>query len=786
MKFTKKSLLLTSVVLAGLYGATGAQAQAPDQPSNAGDANAGGPDEIVVTATRRAEPLSKTAISVAALDKGMLDVQGIKDLSGIARSTPGLTFQTAGLFGGTNVSIRGIFSTIGAATTGVYIGETPVQVRNGIDAGLQPIYPSIFDLERVEVLRGPQGTLYGAGSQGGTIRYILAPASVDSSSTYNRAEIATTRGGSLTYEAGSAVGVPLIDGVLGVRASAWFRREGGWVDRIANTVNFNGQVLDEDANKRDLAAFRVAFLWKPIETLTIEPSVMYQSNILKDTNVYWEKDGRFKQEGMIPAPSSSRYTIASNTMTLETPMFNVTSVTSYLNGLGKSRLDETYFDGATIGTIFGVDDPVRGGSAIAFPGAPDFYAAYDTRTRLHQWSQEVRLSSNSSDDRFAWTVGGYFQDTRSFSTQREYEPGFDALFGSLAGLTTEDVFGTPLLPGGISYLQDVRVKEGQTAIFGDATVKIIDRLKLNVGLRYAHTRYSFERGQDGPWNGGPLFTQGSQREKPLTPKIGLTYDMPAGMIYATAAKGYRIGGANASLAGNPACANELLQTFGKAENPLEYKSDSLWSYEIGGKGRALNRRLSFAASAFMVRWNDIQGSVTLQCLFSFTANLGKAVSRGFDISVSHRVTDALTLGADVGYVDAHYTNNYLLGGQLLAKKDDRLPTPPWTVHVFADYTAPISGGEGYGRIDYSYNSQYALQPSADVVGVDTTLSPAQRLSQLSGRIGFRTGGVDLAIFADNILDDDALQYNSRWANSAYYLATGPRPRTIGITATFKK
>jgi len=194
---------------------------APAEPpvAAAGGAPAAQPigktEEIVVTATRREAALSKVPVSVSAFTQESMDEKGIKDFTDVARFTPGVTIDATGT--GTNtISIRGITSSGGSGTTGIYIDDTPIQIHSlGFNA--DDTLPKTFDLERVEVLRGPQGTLFGAGSEGGTVRYILRQPSLTKSSVYARSEVAFTEGGDPSYEAGVAGGIPLVDGVLGVR-----------------------------------------------------------------------------------------------------------------------------------------------------------------------------------------------------------------------------------------------------------------------------------------------------------------------------------------------------------------------------------------------------------------------------------------------------------------------------------------------------------------------------------------------------------------------------------------
>src|ERR1700738_1040601 len=192
-------------------------------------ADATGPlTEIVVTATRHEESLSRVPISVTAMTQEALDIRGVKDFQDVARFTPGVDIDNSGT---NNISIRGIASTGGAGTTGIYLDDTPIQMR-ALAFNPDEALPKSFDVERIEVLRGPQGTLFGAGSEGGTVRSITTQPSLTKSSIYAREEVSYTQGGEPSYEAGVAGGTPLIDGTLGVRASVWYRRDGGYIDRI--------------------------------------------------------------------------------------------------------------------------------------------------------------------------------------------------------------------------------------------------------------------------------------------------------------------------------------------------------------------------------------------------------------------------------------------------------------------------------------------------------------------------------------------------------------------------
>src|SRR6516162_1027910 len=272
---TKPCLLLGALAALAAAGTSQAQEQAP-----AAETAVDGLQEVVVTATRREEGLSKVPISVMALTAEALDSRGIKDFSEVARFTPGVSFDTSGT---NNISIRGIAGTGGAGTTGIYIDETPIQMR-ALAFNPGEALPKSVDIDRVEVLRGPQGTLFGAGSEGGTVRYITTQPSVTRTSAYARAEVATTDNGAPSYEAGFAVGGPLVGDTFGARITLWYRRDGGWVDDI-NPVTL--APVQSNANYSDTYLARLAFLWKPSDKWSFTPSIYYQNQKRNDINNFW-------------------------------------------------------------------------------------------------------------------------------------------------------------------------------------------------------------------------------------------------------------------------------------------------------------------------------------------------------------------------------------------------------------------------------------------------------------------------------------------------------------------
>src|ERR1700681_1459987 len=272
---------LGAALLCAVLGATvGPTGHAADAAASAAATSSAEMTEIIVTATRREESLSRVPISISAFTQETMDQKGVKDITDLVRYTPGVSIDQTG----TNaISIRGISSSGGAGTTGIYIDDTPIQMRS---VGFSPddTLPKTFDLQRVEVLRGPQGTLFGAGAEGGAVRYILTQPSVTTADTYVRSEVSYTQYGQPSAEFGIARGQPIVDGTFGVRASIWYRHDGGWIDRVDPTT---AAVVNHNSNYSNSIMARLAAVWQPASSLTITPSLLYQRQDKHDESTYW-------------------------------------------------------------------------------------------------------------------------------------------------------------------------------------------------------------------------------------------------------------------------------------------------------------------------------------------------------------------------------------------------------------------------------------------------------------------------------------------------------------------
>jgi iron complex outermembrane receptor protein len=768
----RRLALLCTTVLGSLAMPAFAQAQeAPpaDQPVQEGG-------DIVVTATRRSESISRVAVSVVAATQEKLDQQGVKNIDALARLTPGVQFTRGSgvASGGTsNIAIRGISSSVGAATTGIYIDDTPIQVRTVLNASGNA-YPKVFDLERVEVLRGPQGTLFGAGAEGGTVRFLTPAPSLDKTSVYARSELAFTDGGAPSYEAGVAYGAPIVEGVLGLRVSGWYRRDGGWIDRIDGDT---GASRDKNSNKSDSYVMRAALGWQLSDAVLVTPSIYYQKTHDFDRSQYWESysdpaAGKFRTGNAFSQPTRDRFVLPSLKIEAELGGVSLTSNTSYFDRTYSSRYDYSNFNSALF-------------TPSAYPfldGIADFAA---NRTRQKNWTQEVRLQ-NSDDGRFNWVIGAFYARNKQYVEQLTSNARLDEVLGAqVPGLTTEAVFGVPLLGGVYELTQQNWTTDKQLAGFGEVSYEVVDGLKVIAGLRVSKTKFSFTAISDGPVNGGYTIDSGKQNETPVTPKFGLSYQADANnFFYGTVSKGFRIGGAQSPITTDLCSAD--LASLGLSGTPAAYGSDSVWSYEVGAKNNIGGGLLRLDSSAYWIDWSNIQQRIAMSgCGFSFIGNLGSATSKGFDLSAQLHPMRGLDLTAQFSYNHTAFTETISNATGFLTRDGQRFGGAPVTVVLAGQYSFPAFGDEAFVRADYQHQSK-GPNPDALIYGYDATIPRTPATDFVSLRAGARLNGVDVSVFVDNLTNAHEGLYRSHdTASSDLYYNTSFRPRTAGLTISYR-
>jgi iron complex outermembrane receptor protein len=747
-------------------------------------------EEIVVTATRQARLLSTVPISASAFSRKSLDAQGVNQIDDIALITPGVTF-TRGNSGTTQIAIRGISSDSGASTTGVYIDDTPVQSRV-IGFSSTTVFPNVFDLERVEILRGPQGTLFGAGSEGGTVRFITPQPSLTDYTDYTKGELGFTEHGDPSFEAGAALGGPLVENEIGLRISASYRRDGGYTDRVDR---FGGALIAKDDDWQNSYNARAALAFQPVDHLLITPSFYYQNIYINDSQTYWEYlsnpgQGQFNNGAPVTAPFQATSYLPALNVNYEADYFTITSNTSFYEQDNQNNRDLSALIPNDLGVAISPTHPV--------PGDPDYQSQDLFITSQKAFTEEIRVQSNHLDSRFTWVAGVFYQHEHQLSDQ--YVPDTPASFNQLVeaalGGSTEQIFGMGLADGKYSYRSLIDSIDKQIAGFGEVNMKVVGGLTLTAGLRAQRSTFSFTNRSDGPFNGGLTVVNGNESETPVIPKYGVSYQINSGnLVYATAAKGFRTGGANAAI---PARCDADLAELGYTSAPDSYKSDSVWSYEVGSKNRLFDGRVRLESSVFDIKWSGIQQQVILGtgCGLNFVANLGKATSSGFDFQGEFLATDHLTTGMALGYNRAVFDQSILSSPDtvtgirpVLVRAGDSLGVNPWTVAMNAQYDFVAWGRSGYIRADDQFASRQTTPTPAEDPGNETYapgLVEMPQMNLLSLRLGTRfNNGVGLSLFVKNVFDSHPILSRTQTGSNLdlIYVDRTFRPRTIGITIT---
>jgi len=768
----------------------GAPALSLAQLAGVEPATAAGLEEIVVTATRRAESIDRIPLSISAFSQESMDEQGIKSIDDVARFTPGLSFAPSSDGLTSSIAIRGIASGVGASTTGVYIDDTPVQVRSGTGVVTENVYPQVFDLERVEVLRGPQGTLFGTGSMGGTVRFITPEPSLEKYSGYARAEASEVKSGDPAYEAGASIGGPLVDGKVGFRLSAFYSDVGGFVDRRPFTGT---AVTDEAINFEKTTALRGALKFALGDSVTVTPSMFYQRK-RKNDGYFWESlsnsdSSSFSVGWDQPQPSTDSFSLPALNIRWKLQKAEVVSNTSFLyRSLDRSSDYSTYLWFALVGDPTPTD-PV-----------PDYRAVSNASVRQNSFTQEVRLQSTDTASRLQWVVGALYQSSNLYTNQYVVDPFLPQLSQDVYGAPIEDIFGVGLVDGKFSATIDQWAKDEQSALFGQVDYAFTPQWKGTLGLRVARTTLRFFREFGGPLlcvacDGSVETTGGSTPEShPVTPRLGFSYEPDKhSLYYLSAGKGFRVGGVN-----NPSVATDRPGCPGGLQSPATYAADRLWSYEVGAKNQFADGRFRTQVSVFYIDWQDIQQSVSANGCFtsSYKDNLGSAKVTGFDLSAELRPMAGLTLAMSGGYTRARYSDTALgapASGTgvraIIAADGDSLGVAPWNAAVSGEYEFHALGGNSYFRMDYTYTAKdNGLTPQRDPLtsSYDPGLlaDPAVRL--LGARLGIRLGEFDVSLFGRNLLNDTPLLGRTHdGIDDPLYYAVTVRPRTIGLTGTYR-
>lgn len=841
-----RAAALATAALLGC-GVGGAQAQQPAPQEPAQPEEAGPLQEITVTATRREESLSRVPLSVTALTEENLDVRGIKDFSEVARFTPGVNFDNSGT---NNISIRGISGTGGAGTTGIYLDDTPIQMR-ALAFSPDEAVPKSFDIDRIEVLRGPQGTLFGSGSEGGTVRYIMTQPSLTKTTTYARAEIAGTQGGDASYEAGAAIGGPLVQDKFGARISVWYRNDGGYIDRINP---YTLALEDRNANHDETYLVRLAGLWALSEHWSFTPSLYYQNRSRNDISTYWPLYSNPGNNNFVSADptrrsSPDRWYLPALKIEGDVGAARLIANFSFYHRQNQTGYDGTlynlgYYQTQNAAPIF-VNSPTSPWQApyplldaqgLHVPGGLQYRSPSTIDNGQENLTEEIRLQSTDSAARLLWTAGVFLNQNRQTYLEQIHDPQLNDLTTAVLGVPYTQVFCVSFDPvTGVcthpftyvagfpfdSYFLKTSSKDEQYAFFGELTYGLTERLKATVGARYSRMKYTFDTLTGGPQLfDDPRSGNGNDTENAFTPKASLQFQIdPNNMLYATYAKGYRPGGAN-----NPipfaACPTDFAN-FGIAANPPTFSSDTVKSFEVGAKNN-FNNRVRLASSVYYIKWDNIQQLIVPPvCQISFISNTGRAVAKGADLQADFVVTSGLSAELAVGYTSARYTEDFRFsppcpggtpapgcaadarplvtdGAAIVGASSETgggQPTAPFTAAAGVEYRFNVFARESFLRADAEYEARAkwttpGQDPGSSQFDAANFVLPATTFISVRG--GMQLGAWSVAGFVDNLTNSHRL---TDFNNTINPLVTGVnrlerdfafRPRTFGVTMIFRQ
>ena len=744
--------LLGSLVFAGAAPLPVlAQAQSPPQPIGATPAKPGDfvmANDIVVTAQKRAQKVLDVPASVSVVSGLQLERMQSTQLADWAGYVPGLNIIDNGAPGETTIAIDGVGPLGAASEVGLYVNDTPIgssssfEGSNGFSIDLMP-----YDLDRAEVLRGPQGTLYGASTMGGLIKYVLSGPSLTVFSARVGGDVFGVQNGSGPGGGGRAeVNLPLIDNTLGLRISGYDQTTPGYIDDLTT-----GQKGDNPLHQ---AGGRVSALWEPTPDIALEVSAIYQkSHAANESFVALNQTtgqplgGDLSNLNTRAEPYTQELQLYDATFKWDLHWADLTSITSYQQFNNDTVQDFTNYIGVYLADF--------GGTA---PGQSDFFENY----RLQKFTQEVRLASPTGG-RLEWLVGAFY--THETGVNDETINAYDASGAFLPALNP------------LEFVQLPSTYE-EAAVFGDATYHFTNWFDLTAGLRYAHNNQTFTELEGGLLVNpaaptmAALDLPGKSGEGVVTysvsPRVHLNHDT---MLYARIASGYQPGGPNAILPGSTGI-------------PNQFNSATLTDYQAGLKATFLDGHATADLSAFYIDWTRIQVSVLIGSQ-SVLENAGAARSQGMSFSGTYAPIHGLTLGANLAYTDAYLTTPVASIG---AGAGARLPgVPLWGGSLTADYSFTInSQWRGVAGAGYRYTgSQFS-----DVEGSTSNGAPqgypVKAYQVVDLHLGAIHAGWSVSLFAKNLFDDRAYLAPSNYFNDALgqpidIRAPVLQPRTVGVS-----
>ena len=741
-----------------------AQTSEPNSEAAATDERSADGD-IVVTATRRSQSVQDVPMSISAVTGATLENKAATTFIDYASSVPNLSFSVSGVgpSSGRSVAVRGIAD---VNTTGFYIDDSPL---------VESLDPRILDVDRVEVLRGPQGTLYGARSLGGTVRLITTQPSADKLEGRVHTSISTTAGTDTpNYQIDGAINLPVVADKVGLRLVGLHQYEAGYYTRTFDRAGGGTQTV-KNVGRSITDGFSAAALINVTDDLSVTPRILYQrtkmnglpladvavDNASTTPNVLTVHSLDQRRGFDVPEATEDEWLLGTVDVKLKKSFGTFSYSTTLFRRRARDVEDQTDF----IAAAFGLPSPIPTSIEVNHP--------------TDSFAQELRFASSFKGP-VQIVAGLFYNNTRSNEwSPPNIIPGIDAALGG--------VLGTDFV-----YEKNWPSKQQDFAAYGEVNWNLLPNLTLISGARVFKSKTTSSIRGDGIVYGGPTVrAEKTQSESGVTPKFSLQYEFSRGnQIYATAAKGFRPGGSNQLLPDLLGCTPNLAALGLTQDSAAFYKSDSVWSYEVGAKATMLDRKLRASVAGFRIDWGNIQQKILLQCGFDLKINSGAARSQGFEFELTVNPAPGLTLSAGGGYVDAKFTES---SPNSRFKAGDRIPqVPKWNLNLSADYRHEFNGNvEGFVHADYTFVDSSNSSLNANVDPLTGRLVPRIRPAYelVNARIGVSIADqYEVALFAKNLTDERSslsdITSAAVEAPGRARVATN-QPRTFGVEARLK-
>jgi iron complex outermembrane recepter protein len=748
--------------------------------ASADDAGDGGIQEVVVTAQRFQSTVQDTPISLSAVTGDQLDAAGITSIEDLARDIPGLSMRSAGP-GQTEYEARGLASSGGSSpTVGFYLDDIPFTPPATSQTGKVVLDPNLYDVDRIELLRGPQGTLYGSGSMGGTVRVITNAPQLNTFDGTLQGTLSDTQGGGANGGGSFMLNVPIGE-TLALRVVGTDTYRSGWIDRVVlnpfpedvafsalpaygrgNVLTAPVQSVTTDVNTESLGSARASILFKPNEDFSVVARVLYQHMSMGGYDEFDDPPGSAYLANYfpynIPEPIKDWVHLYSLTANWNLNFADFTSTSGYF----QRHENQTQDASESISWFSGI--------------YPYFPAPYSEIDITRQFSEELRLSSKEGGS-LRWVAGAFYSDDRNDWDE----------FGSSNGAAF-----LALQPDGVVYAGDLYYRVRQYAVFADGSYKFTDQWKFETGLRW----YRYESLSSNVATGffapppAPL-QQFSISDHGLNPRFDLSYaPNPDLTAYISASRGYRPGG--------PAGPNYPSYCGGGQTPP--YNPDSVWDYELGEKAKLFDNWLTINADVYYIKWSGVQETVALPCGYTLEENAGDGRTYGPELEINAKLSAEWSVLANGSYTDAKINHpgsqfvasvltNPVAGGipgcqsVTSCSSIPILNVPKDEASLTLLYSAKVLGGhELTARVSDSFVGQAYDQAYAFGIAL-----PSYNL--LNARLGLGTDKWTATLFADNLTNKIAelTTNNTQFQFNVPQLVrvSTNQPRTFGTEINYR-